>query len=584
MRNNIKLMALFLAGLLSMAAFGSCGKPGSVTIDSDRSQLYVAYYNGGLGEAWFDRVVADFEEAYADYEFEPGTGKKGVQIVPTKDKGLHGNTIATTITNRSEQVFLIEDVDYYDYLNYGNLYDITDVVTGTASDSEEKTIEQKLNPSAREFWNMGTEENPQYYALPYHASSMNIIYNVDLFEQMGYYFAKVDGVNKTAEGMTDAELEANLQDLFVVDGTDKEARSDGPDGVHGTADDGLPATYADFFALCEMMKLDNVTPVMWNGYALIYLVDMANELWANYEGAEQMSLNFKLEGEATDLVDLSDGGISYDADGSVKLLESTEIDADNAYMLHLQEGKYQAIRFIKELLSDPENYYSKSFESSFSHLEAQKNFIRGGYETGYGKVGMLIEGTWWNQEGRSYYSDVGNNQFQNRRFAIMPLPKADASQIGKPNTKLITVMSAVFINGNCSEEALPIAKEFLRYLHTDEALNTFTSYTEVMREFDYELTEESLSRMSYFGKSVYDMFKGEESDNYTFMETNPLTELGIRNASLINYRNWGWKNSDGSTNPFLVYEAASTKNKSAEEYFEEIYLNYRNNWSTLITK
>ena len=158
------------------------------------------------------------------------------------------------------------------------------------------------------------------------------------------------------------------------------------------------------------------------------------------------------------------------------------------------------------------------------------------------------------------------------------------SYIGKPNTKLITVMSAVFINGNCSEEALPIAKAFLRYLHTDEALNTFTSYTEVMREFDYELTEESLSRMSYFGKSVYDMFKGEESDNYTFMETNPLTELGIRNASLINYRNWGWKNSDGSTNPFLVYTATSTKNKSAEEYFEEIYLNYRNNWSTLIAK
>ena len=381
MKAKIKSTAMVLAALMATASFAACeGRGGSeVEIDHTKSQLYVAYYNGGLGEEWYDKVVKDFETMYANYEFEPGTGKKGVQVVPTKDKGLHGNTIGTTVVSRPEDVFLIEDVDYYDYYNYGNMYDITDVVTGKASDSETKTIEQKLKGGRDSYWNMGTQDEPKYYALPYHASSMNIIYNVDLFEDMGYYFGKdEDGNNLTAEGMNDEELTANLQDLFVADGMDKSQRSDGPDGVFGTEDDGLPATYADFFALCKMMRVDGVTPIMWNGYAQIYFVDLANELWANNVGKDQFELNWKLEGEATDLLIPTADGVDVNDDGSYKTTSET-ITADNAYKLHLQKGKLQALDFIKKLLSDSGNYYAKGFDSSFSHTEAQKWFIKGGY-------------------------------------------------------------------------------------------------------------------------------------------------------------------------------------------------------------
>lgn len=586
MRAKIKTTALVMAMLTATASLGACSERGgsSVKIDDTKSQLYVAYYNGGLGEEWFDAAVKDFETLYANYEFEPGTGKKGVQVIPTKDKGLHGNTIGTTVLSRSEDVFLIEDVDYYDYYNYGNMYDITDVVTGKASDSETKTIEEKLKGGRDSYWNMGTQESPKYYALPYHASTMNLIYNVDLFEEMGYYFGiDEDGKSLTAEGMSEEDLDNNLQNLFVADGTDTSQRSAGPDGEFGTEDDGLPATYADFFALCKMMRLDGVTPIMWNGYAPIYLVDLANELWANNVGKEQFELNWKLEGEATDLLVPDGDGFATTENGAYQTISET-ITADNAYDLHLQKGKLQAIEFIKELLSDSTNYYAKGFDSSFSHTEAQKNFIKGGYETGYGKAGMLVEGTWWNREGRSNYDTAGKNQYKDRKFAVMPLPKADSSQIGEKNTKLITTMSAMFISGDCSATTLPIAKAFLRYLHTDEALNTFTSYTDIMREFDYELTQESLDRMSYFGKSVYEMYNGKNKDNYDIIETNPLSATGIKNSSLINYRNWGFKNPDGTSNPFLVYSTNSTKNKSAAKYVLEIYNGYKTQWKTLIKK
>lgn len=89
-----------------------------------------------------------------------------------------------------------------------------------------------------------------YYAIPHYSAYTGIIYDIDLFDENLYYFAK------TPTGSA-------LEELFVADNT--VARSAGPDGVEGTDDDGLPATYDEFFKLCEYIKQGAATPLVWTG-------------------------------------------------------------------------------------------------------------------------------------------------------------------------------------------------------------------------------------------------------------------------------------------------------------------------------
>ena len=86
------------------------------------------------------------------------------------------------------------------------------------------------------------QKNGKYYALPHYSVYQGLMYNIDLFEKKGLYFAKE----------TD-----NGNDGFVVKGEEK---SCGPDGVYGTSDDGLPSSYEEFFKLCDYMVQRGVTP------------------------------------------------------------------------------------------------------------------------------------------------------------------------------------------------------------------------------------------------------------------------------------------------------------------------------------
>ena len=92
-----------------------------------------------------------------------------------------------------------------------------------------------------------------YYAVPHTDGYSGLIYNVDVFDKWGYYFSS----DIDTEDVSDWAIE----DLFTK-GT---SRSKGPDGKANTSDDGLPATYEQFFILCDMISQDGNIPVTWTG-------------------------------------------------------------------------------------------------------------------------------------------------------------------------------------------------------------------------------------------------------------------------------------------------------------------------------
>lgn len=578
-----KTLPILVSSAAIMACLlASCSRPGTEaqSVDSTKSQLRVKYFNGGLRDEWINQLVDDFEAKYADYSFE--SGKKGVQIIK---EFVKSNPQVSGINSSSNDVFWVEDTDYYDAVSKGQLYDITSLVQSKAvtgpDKSEDVTIESKMSEAAKTYYNLGTTAAPKYYAIPAYENSLLLNYNIDLFDEKGLYFA----YGKTAEGMSDRSTYSEaLDDLFVVNKDDK--KSAGPDGKEGTFDDGLPATYADMEALCTYMRNANVTPFVWNGYELPYLISLGLTAWGGSSGADQLNLSLKFNGKGEKLLDLdSNGDVQKDAaTGAYKYLPDTDITGDNAYMLHQQKGLLDAIHFAKIMVSNgltgdanAINYYSKSFSPSFSHITAQEYFMNGAIKYNIPDIAMLVDGTWWNSEANGNYGSETDRM--TRRYGIMPIPHPTAAQIGEKFCMINDRQSMIFLRNTISEKTLPIAKAFVSYMNSDEGMATFSVHTQMMRLMNYKLSDTDYAKLAPYGKAVYDL---STSSDTTHVDWHPLSSETRKNLSLVSYRNWAFSTSSSDINPYVYFKDHNAENP--ETYFSNVNSYFKKNWSSLYTK
>ena len=286
--------------LLAMFALTGCRDSAEViggeAIQYDKTQLYVSNFNGGVGTEWLREVKKRYEELHADDVYEEG--KKGVQILidPHKNNGFN---MISTFAGSTNDVLFNEYIRYNDWVAKDLFLDITDVVKSTC-EGETETIESKLYEEQQSF----LQKNGKYYALPHYSVYQGLMYNIDLFEKKGLYFAK------------DPD---NGNDGFVVKGEEK---SCGPDGIYGTSDDGLPSSYEEFFKLCDYMVQRGVTPFVWTGqHANDYYTYLMNALYQTYEGKEDTLLNYTYDsGERTTeiITDIVNGNLVTE---NVKIIE-----------------------------------------------------------------------------------------------------------------------------------------------------------------------------------------------------------------------------------------------------------------------
>ena len=515
---KIRILAtLALAMLLTVLPGCDRGRniPGSEQEDPTKTQLYICTYDGGYGIEWLNKAKLRFEEEYADVSFEEG--KKGVQIFVKEDTNATGTMLEDSLPKSSYDIYFTEAVSYYDMVNKGLTYDITDVVQNPLNydfqskkivDGESATIESKMRDAHTSYFK--TEEG-KYFAIPFYEATYGIIYNIDLFEENLLYFAQ--------EGYGDG-------DGFITSLDDP--RSAGPDNDITTEDDnGLPATYDEFFALCDKMVGKGITPLLWGGTVQHYVNELVNSLQADYEGAEQMRINYTFDGTATNLVE------SINSDGTVKLY-SEKITEENGYLTWTkQAGRYYGIKFVERMLGKS-NYFNskKSFSiTDYSHIDAQYDFVLGKYERE--EFGMLIDGTWWHNEAKNAFS-FGENRYDksagsaNRKFGFMPLPKATKEQVGEGYTVLEANNSVCFINANINEAKVSAAKEFLQFCHTNESLAEFTVMTNACKPYTYTLDSKQLESMPYWGRSIYKMHQSA-----TFVSTYSTSPVYKRNASAL---------------------------------------------------
>ena len=582
MKKMTLVLALLLCLVMSVLPLSGCKgstAPGgeNVVIDTSKTQLYVRYYAGGLGTDWIEEICSRFEEDFANVSFEEG--KTGVQIVPKFEKT---QVAADQIRDNNSDVFFMEHMSYSDAVNKGFLLNISDVVKdyavtgydGTGAFDESKliresgnTIERKISSQHRAYY----QADGEYYGTPFYTGVHQIIYNKELFDTNNLYFNAVSDQSLSMFDemiASDAAALAGQDKWFVSSATDE--KSKGPDGKAKTYDDGMPATYGQLWVLMERMVRFGITPfILQEGAADHYYCAWDKDIWADAEGAEQMELNLSWSGTANTLLD------------GAQEKYTEEITPKNAYLLQSQEGRLKALEFVEMILSDPKYVYSKSFDGSFTHLNAQQFFVKAGQEGNYisMKYGMLVDGSWWNVEAKEQFS---NNTFLTREFGVMPLPKTDSSKVGSVNadgthiTKVDCYDANIFIKSNIAKERETVAKLFVSYASNDQSLNIFSKYTQAFRSMTYTLSKDTLANMTYYGKSAYEVYKDSHVISWL-----PTTEVTQNNLSNIAYRVYAVTNgrSDG------ISPMAALRNKrfnSASEYFEATKNYYVNNWTKLI--
>ena len=533
MKKLIKLLSLTLCFVMACSTFIGCGgKDDGGKVDDNKTQLYVSNYDGGFGDEWLYSAKTNFEALYENESFEEG--KKGVQVWITPSE-LNGPDLMNGVLGAREQVFIAQSVYYYDYLSTGCMLDISDVVTNPLSEfGENNTIENKLLKEQKDFLKV----NEKYYAVPHYFGANGIIYDVDLFDSCNAFFG-ADG--KLGKKSTDTGL------------------SVGGDGVPNTPDDGLPATYEQFYALCDRIIGASYTPLIWSGEHQFNMGYTTIAIAAEANGAANTNLLYSFNGTSDRVIKSvsSNGTITYED-------APYTINKDNGYKAYAQAGNYYALEFVRELVKREGYTHANNFTDGVTAQATQEEFVLSNKDSSKTPIAMLVEGNWWENEVADFmkvmedsgrYDNAGKMQ---RRFGFMPLPKPNADFVGENHTLLEANNSYMFIRADIDKKYERVAKLFLKYLNTDANLREFSVLTNTPKALKYDLTLSDKEKMTYFGHNLFDFKNAETTDTVYQCSTNELFYNNLSTFALIDmykYGNYNFPSSAFNNNSSLTAKA-----------------------------
>ena len=542
-----KRVALMLAAMSIVASFAGCGgfnEEGGEKVDAKKTQLYVHSYGGGVGNDWLTAIADKFEKEYAETSFEPGTDKKGVQIITDTSKSDQISIIA----NNKNNIIFAEAVAFNALSKSGLVLDITDVVTELNLDG--KTIESKLDSTMKDAL---TVNGGQYYALPHYEYYPGVTFDRDVFDEYFLYIGE-DGSYTNFAG----------------------ARSKGPDGKTGvingvdyTYDDGLPATITEFLNLCEQMAMVGVEPIIYTGAYPSYGDMFIMGLMAALSEKDEFLLNFSFDSYKGGTLSEDEAvkmKIIDEFSGNTPVVTETVITPETGYLTTKHAAKYYALNTLETIIKTSK-YLSESISDADTHLMAQEDFI---YSKLEGKpIAMLFEGSFWYEEA-SIARDNSETEFgesaKNRNFAWMPLPTQVSEAKEKKESFLVNeANSYVVINANIktNENLVNLSKLFLKYCYTDENLQLFTQESNCFKGVNYEIEGEQYEKLDRYTQSIVDLRKS----NTVIV---PMSNSPVYLADQTNFFFQHCFYFKTKTNASAI--GAIKGNKSMKSFFEEMQI------------
>ena len=495
-----KGVALVLA-LSSMVGAVGCNKGGD---DSTTTVIKVANYGGGVGKKWLDEAIVRFQTLIGDRSYEEG--KTGVKFEITDSTGVSCEGMKTD----GKHLFFLQDKysTYFSEIQKGSVMDITDIVKEeTLSEyGENVTIESKIDEDYR-FAMKGNDG--KYYMIPHYETLSGPSYDVDLFEEEGFYFAASD------EGAAyDCPLTG--QKYYFTEGAlgSYNEKSVGNDGKSGTFDDGMPTTLNELVAMCGYIKSKGVYPFGVAGNHIDYSSHLLEALWtglAGYEGRQAVVSH-------TGKVEYVTGESSEElwAGTGIKVPE-TEIDENvtskTAWKAIDHVARYYAFAFME--LAYKQNWFYEEFKKGgYTHKDAMKSFILNGIG-GNPKIASHIEGTYWYNEAKNKhglfttYETYTGTAVKNIAHWHMPTSYANDPVTSEENKReeanTNTFTSNIMINGNIAdrEGLVRACKDFVKFLCTEQELQNFTASTGVSKAlYSYTIDDTVLSQLDPYQQTV----------------------------------------------------------------------------------
>lgn len=258
----------------------------------------------------------------------------------------------------------------------------------------------------------------------------------------------------------------------------------------------VPTTTTELEKFCKQILKDTdgeVSPIVYCGGAADGYLYFAVENWVySYEGISNLDTFFAYE--------------------------DAEVFNPAQY-----KGKMYALQNLQKFFYDEGNY-TMTGSSGMTHIVAQSKLIQG-------QAAMMLNGSWFENEMSEVLAQ--NPDVEMAMFAIPEMSDPSGKVLHSDNYTTENDQQVIqsgygayyFIPSNAANKE--DAKEFLRFLSEPETNALYTSYTNAIRPFDYDLSPdaESYANMSSFGKSVLEL----SSKNYLYAAnvTNPIAIKGL---------------------------------------------------------
>ena len=121
-----------------------------------------------------------------------------------------------------------------------------------------------------------------------------------------------------------------------------------------------------------------------------------------------------------------------------------------------------------------------------------------------------------------------------------------------------------------------LAKEFMRFLHTDAEMSKFSAKTSISRSLNYKVSEADQAVATHFGKSMIKM-REQSKVVYPYSSLNMV----INNSAAFTEAAWFLNASVGGKTLKNPFDAFKDGQATAKEYFNGLY-NYQSTmWSSL---
>lgn len=506
---TIKKIVSIILSLAIIGVFAGCSSSKSKENINSTSNIDIAYWNSGLGTDWLDAVIAGFKKAYPEYTV-------------TYSASASSSAVVANFNGEGDTVDLYMNLKNYDT---SNLEPLDDVLSATAK-GDSKTIGEKFNPSYLE---LEKTSDGHYYTLTYGGGVVGIVYNKKLFKQ------------------------ADITQL--------------------------PRTTNELTTVCDKLYGKDIKPLCHfapSGYWEF----MDEVFFSQYDGLDYYINNFYA---------------CKDTDGT----------SPSKNLFLKKDGRYETLKAYEKFIT-PE--YVLAGSNSLDHVTIQTQFLNG-------SAAMMVSGSWLSNEMKSI---GGLEDFEMMKTPVLSaiVDKLTTVKTETGLKKLISAIDSVtdgekslsdYKNGenyivdgkevaasdwqyvSSARNSVPTnysnasayipaysnakegAKEFLKYLYSDEGYTIFSDALHIAMPLTLSEGLLKTDDWNSYEKNQYDMLnKAEHCVTNHIMSKHPIFKYGGADA----FANTEYINLFSATNE----KDRITADKAWETIANKVNDNYENNW------